>query len=145
MEEFDMCIVCGRTSREANLLDAILSGEKEITKICETCAIVEHAVIIPKPTKKQLQDAEVPYTVYERLTRMAGIKPKQEKTEKEKITLGFNQVEKQKSVEKKEKEQNIKIIESDGRKEAFINFSSPDIKIGDLQKLKKEMLEQEAL
>ena len=151
--EIFVCKICGRNSKEANLLTAILDREREFVKICETCAVVEHAVIIPKPTKKQLVETEVPYTVYERLARMSGVKPKenvlmQERMKQEKAQqaarnfIGKQETKFRNQAGQPTDRQSIKVLEEKGRKEAVIDFSSNEIKIGDLQKLKKEMLEK---
>src|SRR3989338_4226024 len=149
----EICSLCGRNSKEANLLTAILDREREFVNICETCAVVEMAVIIPKPSKTQLKEAEVPYTVYERLARMSGVKPKenvlmQERAKQEKAQQAARNFRVKQETEfrnqagQSTEKQSIKVLEEKGRKEAVIDFSSKELKIGDLQKLKKEMLEK---
>lgn len=122
MEESNICVICGRTNKEANLVNAVLGREKEVSKLCEMCAFIEQAVVIPKPTKKQLEQTEIPYTVYERLLRMSGIKGKQAIPEKRVI-----------------KKEDIKLLESENDKAAIIDFSSKNLKIGDLQKLRRKV------
>jgi hypothetical protein len=145
MEESEMCVICGRTSKEANLISAVLYREKQIMKVCEKCVLIEDVVIIPKPTKTQLQEAEIPYTVYERLAKMSGVKGKQESSKKvksENMTLSLLQSAKQPNTEKREvKKEDIKILETKEGKSAIIDFSSKNLKIGDLQKLRKKVLE----
>ncbi len=144
MEESDACVICGRTSKEANLVNAVLGREKEVCRVCETCAIIEQAVVIPKPTKKQLEQAEIPYTVYERLVKMSGVKGKQEPSKKiksENMAISLLQSAKQPNTEKREvKKEDIKILETNEGKSAVIDFSSKNLKIGDLQKLRKSVL-----
>lgn len=151
--EITSCKICGRNSKEANLLTAVMDREREFVKICETCAVVERAVVIQKPNKLQLQESEVPYTVYERLARMSGVKPKedvlmQERIKQEKAqqaarnVLSKQGIKSQTPVRQSTDRQSIRVLEEKGRKEAVIDFSSNEIKIGDLQKLKKEMLEK---
>lgn len=140
--EYDLCAICGRKSNEANLVNAVMDREKEITKLCENCAFIEKAVIIPKPTKKQLQETEVPYTVYERLLRMSGMKGKQKPYERKKekpenISLSLQpSLKKEKTAEKED----IKILETGEGRAAVIDFSSRDIKIGDLQRLRRKII-----
>lgn len=143
MEESDACIICGRTNKEANLVNAVLGREKEVSKVCETCVVIEQAVVIPKPTKKQLEQTEIPYTVYERLVRMSGVKGKQEPQKMVKsgnITFNLLQSAKQANPERREvKKEDIKILESENSKTAIIDFSSKNLKIGDLQKLRRKI------
>jgi len=81
--EVEECIKCGITSDKVRLLDAV--GNDGIVKICRACSENEDFVILKKPTTFQLKEAEKPYTVYERLSRSAGISRKKNKmTEKEK-------------------------------------------------------------
>lgn len=143
MEESNACIICGRTDKETNLVNAVLGREKEVSKVCETCVVIEQAVVIPKPTKKQLEQAEIPYTVYERLVRMSGVKGKQELQKKvgsENITFSLLQSAKRTNPEKREvKKEDIKLLESENGKTALIDFSSRNLKVGDLQKLKRKI------
>ncbi|MFH0831325.1 MAG: hypothetical protein V1886_00445 [archaeon] len=154
----DSCRICGRNSREANFLTAILDNEPELVRICETCAVIEKAVIVPMPGKMQIKNSEVPYTVYERLSRMSGLSPKQDyllrehaKQEKAKQTARrvLNQQTSSASVLKlgksmrKNPEREDTSIKLKGNGEAVINFSSQDIKIGDLQKLRRKMPEKQ--
>ena len=74
------CSKCLKTEREVKLLDAIENNE--IIKICEECALIEDIPVIRKPTDYQLQAYKKPATVYERLSKMAGINAPQPKTAK---------------------------------------------------------------
>lgn len=69
------CSRCGRKEDSVKLLDVISSGE--IEKICEECALTEELPIIRRPTSYQLQESEKPYTVRQRLAKMAGVKLKE--------------------------------------------------------------------
>lgn len=84
MEE---CVKCRRDENSCKLVDAIY--ENEIVKICEECAVNENFPIIRRPNSFQLKASEKPFTVYQRLARMAGIKTekKEEKLETKGITL----------------------------------------------------------
>lgn len=75
MEE-EKCFRCEKSENIAKLMDAIYGSE--IVKICEECALIENIPIIRKPSSFQLKEAEKPYTVSERLRRMAGVKGKTE-------------------------------------------------------------------
>lgn len=145
MEESEVCAVCGKTNREANLINAVLDRENEIVKMCENCAFIEKAVVIPKPSKIQLQDSKIPYTVYERLVRMSGIKPNNpkqlKKAKTENVTLNSLQeiaMQKQKEKEMQSK-QDINLINTGSEKRAEIDFSSKNVKVGDLVKLKRKI------
>jgi hypothetical protein len=138
MEEEEVCAVCGVTGRQANLVNALLDNESEIFRVCETCAVVERAVVIPKPTKKQLTETEVPYTVYERLVRMSGVKPRQERSNVNLNALANKKIEKKPAKE-------IEIVEGSAGKSATIDFTSKNIKIGDLQKIKSKFSGEKSL
>lgn len=65
------CCVCGRN--DVRLVDAII--ENEVKKICEKCASVDDSIVpVNKPSEQQLKEADRPFTVYERLRRMARMK-----------------------------------------------------------------------
>lgn len=83
------CYRCGRSREEVRLLDAILNDE--IVKICEDCSFRENIPIINKPTTSQLKESERPYTVKERLRRMAGLYA-EEKEEIRKIAKKISDV-----------------------------------------------------
>ena len=68
----DTCAKCERNANEVKLLDAL--DDKEVIKICEECAFSENIPILRKPTSFQLKESERPYSVRQRLSRMAGIK-----------------------------------------------------------------------
>jgi ribosome-binding protein aMBF1 (putative translation factor) len=67
------CVRCGAEFSSEQLFDVIY--EKELAKICESCAYEAGVPIIRKPTTFQLKVAETPSTVYERLSRMAKLNP----------------------------------------------------------------------
>lgn len=74
----ETCFRCDRTKEEVKLLDVIYNNE--IVKVCEECALIEDLPVIRRPNSHQLLESEKPYTVRERLRRMAGLKDdKQEK------------------------------------------------------------------
>jgi len=77
------CFNCERSEKEVKLLDAI--KENEIVKICEECAITGDIPIIRKPSSFQLKTEEKHITVYERLSRMAGIEKTPEIKERDKV------------------------------------------------------------
>lgn len=67
------CYRCGASGNENDFFDAISS--KGVVKLCEKCASNTDFPIINRPTKFQLKTAETPYSVYDRLSRMAGLNP----------------------------------------------------------------------
>lgn len=77
MEE-NRCFRCLKSGNVARLIDAIYGNE--IVKICEECALLEDVPVIRKPSSFQLEASQKPYTVHERLARMAGVKSKTETT-----------------------------------------------------------------
>lgn len=82
MEEEAICSVCSRPASQVRLLDAI--DNNEIIKICEECSLTEDIPIIRKPSSFQLKTNEKIPTVYQRLSRLAGIKtttPEQDKVQ----------------------------------------------------------------
>lgn len=82
----EQCVKCLREDNQVKLVDAIYGGE--IVKICEECAAREDFPIIRRPSSFQLKEAEKSSTVYQRLSRMAGIKPAEvKKPEIKGITL----------------------------------------------------------
>lgn len=84
-EEYTGCYRCGREEDEVLLLDAI-SGT-EIVKICQECSVIEDMPIVNLPDANQLKESEKPYTVYERLSKMAGLsQPSRVKKEPEFIS-----------------------------------------------------------
>jgi ribosome-binding protein aMBF1 (putative translation factor) len=68
------CFRCNRKEDAVRLNDAIYGNE--IVKICEECAFSEDIPIIRRPTSFQLEASVKPYSVRERLSRMAGLKGK---------------------------------------------------------------------
>lgn len=67
------CYRCGVSGNVNEFFDAISS--KDVVKLCEKCASNTDLPIINRPTKFQLKTAETPYSVYDRLSRMAGLNP----------------------------------------------------------------------
>lgn len=78
-EEEESCFRCEKSGREIKLLDAVY--EDEMVKVCEKCASTEDIPVIRKPTTFQLKEVERPYSVYERLSRAAGLWNKAKKEE----------------------------------------------------------------
>ncbi|MBI2124657.1 hypothetical protein HYT92_02590 [Candidatus Pacearchaeota archaeon] len=66
------CFRCERTGDSVRLFDAI-SDNKPVV-ICGMCAQIENIPIIKRPSTEQLKSAERPYTVRQRLSKMARIK-----------------------------------------------------------------------
>ena len=83
------CFECGISGDKAILFDAI--SEKGIVKICEKCASEEDIPIIRKPTDFQFKESEKKQTVYERLSRVAGINtekiPENKDLKKQEVSL----------------------------------------------------------
>ncbi len=82
MEE-ERCFRCDKNQEEVKLLDAVYNNE--VVKICEECSLTEDVPIIRKPSSSQLIESEKPYTVKQRLRRMAGFKEEKQISVAEKI------------------------------------------------------------
>lgn len=71
------CVRCGSSEGKTILFEAI--SKDGVVLICEKCSIQEGIPVIKRPTNFQLTTSVTPYTVYERLSRMAGLNPNQHK------------------------------------------------------------------
>ena len=65
------CFQCGISGNKVLLFDAIC--EKGIVKVCRKCSFQEDMPIIKRPTNFQLRESEKRQTVYDRLSRVAGL------------------------------------------------------------------------
>ncbi len=74
----DECFICGITGEQTRLFDAI--SKEGIVKICKECSFKEDIPVIKRPTTFQLKEEERRQTVYERLSKAAGIEKKEQKT-----------------------------------------------------------------
>jgi ribosome-binding protein aMBF1 (putative translation factor) len=75
------CVRCGALGEKTILFDAI--SKDGVVTICEKCSNQEGIPVIKRPTNFQLKTSVTPYTVYERLSRMAGLDSSEHK---EKVT-----------------------------------------------------------
>ena len=69
------CFICGISGEQTKLFHVVY-GEG-IVFACEKCSTSENLPILKKPTTFQLKESERQHTVYERLSRAAGINPKE--------------------------------------------------------------------
>ncbi|MFH1327105.1 MAG: hypothetical protein ABIH59_03190 [archaeon] len=69
------CYNCGRESDSGRMFDVI--SKEGIVKVCEFCFKNENIPVVKRPTTFQLREAEVPSTVYERLSGIAGLDAKE--------------------------------------------------------------------
>jgi ribosome-binding protein aMBF1 (putative translation factor) len=76
------CSNCGISGDRVGLFDAV-SG-RGIIKLCEKCSSDLGFPVIRKPTVFQLKESEKKLSMYERLSRSAGIEPGQEPERKDK-------------------------------------------------------------
>ena len=65
------CFICGVSGEKKRLFNAIT--EEGVQEVCEQCALDEHLPLVRRPTTFQLKEAERPQTIYERLSKQAGI------------------------------------------------------------------------
>jgi ribosome-binding protein aMBF1 (putative translation factor) len=74
------CFKCGKSEQEVRLFDAVI--DTGVVKMCEQCAEDDGIPVIRRPSTAQLKESEKPYTVQQRLRRMAGLN----KEEQDKIS-----------------------------------------------------------
>ena len=128
------CFNCGVSGDRIRLFDAV-SG-RGIVKICERCSSEERLPIIRKPTTFQFEELEKKSSVYERLSRSAGIEPMEEKPEKkelEKIEATLKEVA-DKNYEQKIQEK------PEPRSDLVDNFHWIIMRVRRLKKLTQEQL-----
>jgi len=86
----NQCFKCGISGDKAFLMDAVSS--KGIVKICRKCSFDEELPLVKRPSPMQLKEPEKRQTVYERLSKAAGIEseklpPKKTELKKQETTL----------------------------------------------------------
>jgi len=74
------CFICNVSGEKKRLFNAIT--DEGVQEVCEQCALDEHLPLVRRPTTFQLKQAERPQTVYERLSKQAGIDPVQHRKTK---------------------------------------------------------------
>lgn len=67
------CFICGAKGEKTHLFGAIM--REGVVKICEDCSIKENIPIVRRITNLQLKESEKNQTIYEKLSKMAGIDP----------------------------------------------------------------------
>lgn len=72
------CFICGAKEDKTTLFNAVI--KEGIVKICDYCSDNEDIPIIKGRNNLHLKDSEKNQTVYERLSRMAGLDHKEHKT-----------------------------------------------------------------
>jgi len=100
MEE---CYKCKKTEEEVRLFDAV--SKEEVVRVCGECALSENLPVIRRPTTLQLKESERPYSIYERLRRMAGLHAE----EKERISKIAEKITEPKKAEKLKTEEEKKM------------------------------------
>lgn len=106
MEE--KCVRCERDGSEARLLDGVY--DKQRVKICSICARIEGIPVIRRPSTEQLRMAEKPYSVQERLSRMAGLKT--ERQEKQTKPGSFEEFNKERIRKIKESVKPLNLVDN---------------------------------
>jgi ribosome-binding protein aMBF1 (putative translation factor) len=81
-----ICTICKKTSEETTLYPGI--QETEMINVCEECAEDQNIPIIKKPSDSQLSQADISYSVRERLDRMSGRHETTEISKDQTITQG---------------------------------------------------------
>ena len=71
------CFRCGAFGEDVRLSDAI--SKEGIVKICDNCLKEDGLPLLKRPTTYQLEEAEQPSSVYERLSSIAGLNAKEHK------------------------------------------------------------------
>lgn len=125
------CSNCGVSGDRVGLFDAI-SG-RGIVKICGKCSPESGFPVIRKPTVFQLKENEKKLSVYERLSRSAGIEPRQEPEKNGKAEQLFKEVV-DKNYEQKIQEQQAP------RSDLVDNFHWNIMRARRLKKLTQEQL-----
>lgn len=74
------CFKCGVSDSKEKLYDVIVS--EGVVKMCENCMRNEDLPVVRRPTTVQLKEMERKPTVYERLSKAAGINPNERRREK---------------------------------------------------------------
>lgn len=84
------CFRCGVSGSSVRLFDAV--GKEGLVKLCANCLKEEGIPMVQKPTTFQLKEAESSSSkgVYERLSRIAGVDPREHR---EKFSPGFRKKE----------------------------------------------------
>lgn len=98
------CSNCGVSEDRVRLFDAVSS--RGIVKLCEKCSSDSRFPVIRKPAVFRLKETEKKSSVYERLSRSAGIEPRQESKRKDKAEELLEEVV-NKNYEQKLREQKI--------------------------------------
>lgn len=65
------CSICNKSSNETTIFEGV--SQDEIIRICESCAELENIPLIKKPSSSQLNAAERPQSVKERMERLSGL------------------------------------------------------------------------
>lgn len=71
------CYICGVSDERTKLFDAVV--KEGLVKVCENCSIKENIHIIRRVENLQVKETEQSQTVYEKLSKMAGVDPKEHK------------------------------------------------------------------
>ncbi|HEB46976.1 MAG TPA: hypothetical protein ENI22_00720 [Candidatus Pacearchaeota archaeon] len=79
------CFNCGISESKARLFDVVSS--KGIVKICDVCFKNERMPIVRRPTTFQLKESEKNLSIYDRLSKISGIKEELRKDSKTEINL----------------------------------------------------------
>lgn len=106
MEE--KCVRCETNGSETRLLDGVY--DKQRVKICSICAQIEGIPVIRRPSTEQLRMAEKPYSVQERLSRMAGLKT--ERQEKQTKPGSFEEFNKERIRKIKESAKPLNLVDN---------------------------------
>lgn len=68
------CSICGISGKMRSVFEVI--SPKGVILACEKCALEEGFPILKKPDKNVFEEPEKMGTVYERMTRLSGVKPR---------------------------------------------------------------------
>ena len=96
------CFVCGAKNEKTTLFSAII--KEGLVVICEDCSLKERIPIVKRIGGLQLKESEKNQTVYERLSKMAGLDAEKHKAKTRKeayVELKKSDQELRRLVEKK--------------------------------------------
>ncbi len=118
------CFICGVKGEKTMLFGAIV--REGVVKICESCSINENIPIVKRITDLQLKESEKNQTVYEKLSKMAGLDPKEHKA---KFGSGVERLEQQNQSLRKVVEErqelsfpNLKKVEVNSKDDLIHNY-----------------------
>lgn len=117
------CFICEINGEKVTLFSAIT--KEGVVAVCEECSAKENILVIKRIGELQLKESERNQTVYERLSRMAGIDPvghKEKVKREEKIELKRQELRKPFEKNNKSSFSNLKQIQPQFKEDLIRNY-----------------------